>query len=101
MAGEEDPYTVLPYFFSDLFDLALEVWGNLDSWDQTALRGSLEEGGYAFYYFDGGKLTGVLAAGRPDEERGPMQSLVKQRVGYDRVAGKLEDEAADLESLLS
>jgi 3-phenylpropionate/trans-cinnamate dioxygenase ferredoxin reductase subunit len=101
MAGEEEPYTVLPYFFSDLFDLALEVWGNLDSWDQTVLRGSLEEGSYAFYYFDGGKLTGVLTAGRPDDERGPMQKLVKQRLPYDRVAAKLEDEATDLESLLS
>jgi 3-phenylpropionate/trans-cinnamate dioxygenase ferredoxin reductase subunit len=100
-AGEEEPYTVLPYFFSDLFDLALEVWGNLDSWDQTVLRGSLEEGSYAFYYFDGGKLTGVLTAGRPDDERGPMQKLVKQRLPYDRVAAKLEDEATDLESLLS
>ena len=101
MAGDEEPYTVLPYFFSDLFDLALEVWGNLDSWDQTVLRGSLEEGSYAFYYFDGDKLTGVLAAGRPDEERGPMQSLIKQRARYDRVAEKLVDEETDLEALLN
>ncbi len=27
MAGEARPYTALPYFFSDLFDLSLEVWG--------------------------------------------------------------------------
>jgi NADPH-dependent 2,4-dienoyl-CoA reductase/sulfur reductase-like enzyme len=100
MAGDEEPYTVLPYFFSDLFELALEVWGNLDSWDQTVLRGSLEEGSYAFYYFDEDKLAGVLTAGRPDKEREPMQSLVKERVAYERVAEKLRDEETDLESLL-
>jgi 3-phenylpropionate/trans-cinnamate dioxygenase ferredoxin reductase component len=100
MAGDEEPYTVLPYFFSDLFDLALEVWGNLESWDQTVLRGSLQEGSYAFYYFDGGKLAGVLAVGRPDEERGPMQSLIKERAPYDQVAQKLKDEKADLDTLL-
>jgi 3-phenylpropionate/trans-cinnamate dioxygenase ferredoxin reductase component len=100
MAGDEEPYTVLPYFFSDLFDLALEVWGDLDSWDRTVLRGSLEAGSYAFYYFDQGKLTGVLAVGLPDEEREPLQALIKERVAYDRVADKLRDEEADLQSLL-
>jgi 3-phenylpropionate/trans-cinnamate dioxygenase ferredoxin reductase component len=101
MAGDRAPYTVMPYFFSDLFDLSLEVWGDIDSWDQTVLRGSLEEGSYAFYYFDRGKLTGVLAVGRPDEERGPMQSLIKQRLDYERSAKKLENERVTLASLLA
>jgi hypothetical protein len=54
MAGEEKPYTTLPTFFSDLFDLSFEVWGDLTAWDQTVLRGSLpapgasEGGSYAY-----------------------------------------------------
>jgi 3-phenylpropionate/trans-cinnamate dioxygenase ferredoxin reductase subunit len=43
MAGEEEAYTALPYFYSDLFDLSFEAWGNLSSWDDTVLRGSVEE----------------------------------------------------------
>lgn len=100
MAGEDEPYTALPYFFSDLFDLSLEVWGNLDQWDETVLRGSLEEDSFAFYYFDDGQLTGVLAVGRPGDERKPMQSLVRQRPMHDRVAARLADEDVNLESLL-
>ena len=69
MAGEEKPYRTLPYFFSDLFDLGFEVWGDLTAWDQTVLRGTLERGSFALYYFDQGKMVGVLAASRPDEER--------------------------------
>ena len=100
MAGAEKPYTALPYFFSDLFDLSFEVWGNLSSWDQTVLRGSLEEGNFAYYYFDQGKLAGVLAMGRPSAERSPMQDLVKARAAYDEVAGKLSDTGLDLKALV-
>ncbi len=99
MAGEEEPYTALPYFFSDLFDLSFEVWGNLSNWDRTVLRGSLEEGSFAYYYFDRDRLTGVLAVGRPDAERVPMQSLVEARPSYGEMADDLRDEDVDLADL--
>jgi NADPH-dependent 2,4-dienoyl-CoA reductase/sulfur reductase-like enzyme len=99
MAGDEKPYTSLPYFFSDLFDFSFEVWGNLTSWDQVVRRGSLESGSFAYYYFDQGKLTGVLASGRPDEERKPMQALVRARPAYGDVAAKLVYENVDLGGL--
>ena len=99
MAGDEKPYTALPYFFSDLFDLSFEVWGDLSKWERTVLRGSLEEGSFAYYYFEQDRLTGVLASGRPDAERAPMQSLVKARPPYDEVADGLQDESVDLADL--
>jgi NADPH-dependent 2,4-dienoyl-CoA reductase/sulfur reductase-like enzyme len=100
MAGEHKPYQILPYFFSDLFDLSFEVWGDLAAWDQTVLRGSLEEGSYAFYYFDHGQVVGVLAVNRPDAERAPMTELVKMRPAYDGVRSQLSDEATDLSKLV-
>ena len=100
MAGEEKPYTSLPYFFSDLFDFSFEVWGNLTAWDQTVTRGALESGSFALYYFDQGRMVGVLAVGRPDEEREPMQALVRARPEYADVATELRDEGADLSTLV-
>ena len=100
MAGEEEAYAALPYFFSDLFDLSFEVWGNLTSWEETVLRGSLDEGSFAYYYFDEGQLVGVLSMNRPSTERGPMQDLVKARPAYDEVADKLRDESRDLGTLV-
>ncbi|MGM0401840.1 MAG: NAD(P)/FAD-dependent oxidoreductase, partial [Chloroflexota bacterium] len=100
MAGEEEAYNALPYFFSDMFDLSFEVWGNLASWERTVERGSLEERSVAYYYFDEGKMVGVFAMGRPSEERSPMQELVKARVAYDEVADVLRDEGVELETLL-
>jgi 3-phenylpropionate/trans-cinnamate dioxygenase ferredoxin reductase subunit len=100
MAGEEKPYTSLPYFFSDLFDFSFEVWGDLTAWDRTVTRGTLESGSFALYYFDQGKMVGVLAVGRPDEERKPMQALVKARPAYEDVAAELVDEGVDLGALV-
>jgi NADPH-dependent 2,4-dienoyl-CoA reductase/sulfur reductase-like enzyme len=99
MAGEEKPYRTLPYFFSDLFDLSLEVWGDLTAWDRTVRRGTIQSNSYAYYYFDKDKLTGVLAVGRPKEERKPMPALVTARLAYADVADKLADEATDLSAL--
>ena len=100
MAGENQPYTTLPYFFSDLFDLSFEVWGNLDAWEQTVLRGSLDVGSFAFYYFDDDRLVGVLAVDRPEEERDVMRALVERRLAFESVAGGLRDTGASLQSLL-
>jgi NADPH-dependent 2,4-dienoyl-CoA reductase/sulfur reductase-like enzyme len=99
MAGEDKPYRTLPYFFSDIFDLSFEVWGDLTAWDQTVRRASIEGGSYAFWYFDRGVLTGVLAVNRPGEERKPMQALVRARPAYAEVADLLADEAVDLSTL--
>ncbi|MGC9468660.1 MAG: NAD(P)/FAD-dependent oxidoreductase [Anaerolineae bacterium] len=99
MAGADKPYEALPYFFSDLFDLSFEVWGDLSEWDRTVQRGNLEARSVAFYYFRDGKMVGVLAMGRPEEEREPMQALVQARPRYEAVVEQLGDEAFDLSEL--
>jgi NADPH-dependent 2,4-dienoyl-CoA reductase/sulfur reductase-like enzyme len=100
MAGEARPYTTLPYFFSDLFDFSFEAWGDLTAWDQTVRRGAVQEGSFAFYYFDQGQMVGVLAVNRPGEERDPMQALVKARSAYADVAARLGDAGVQLGTLV-
>ena len=99
MAGEEKPYTALPYFYSDLFDLSFEAWGDLSAWDDTILRGSLDSGSFAYYYFSQGAMVGVLAMNRPDDERKPMQALVKARPSVEEVGPRLTDETIVLAEL--
>lgn len=101
MAGDKAPYATLPYFFSDLFDFGFEVWGDLSVWDTTVLRGSLERKSFAYYYFREECLVGVLSVGRPDDERRPMQQLVRQNVEHDKVADALREEGTDLAELVS
>ncbi len=99
MAGGISAYQSIPYFFSDLFDLSFEVWGDLTTWDQTIQRGRLSSGSFAFYYFSKGSLVGVLAVDRPDAEREPMQSMVGAHVVYEDVKDVLGDEHSELSEI--
>jgi 3-phenylpropionate/trans-cinnamate dioxygenase ferredoxin reductase component len=60
MAGANQPYHHLPYFYSDLFDLGYEAVGILDprletfvDWQEPFQKGVI-------YYLDGGRVRGVL-----------------------------------------
>jgi NADPH-dependent 2,4-dienoyl-CoA reductase/sulfur reductase-like enzyme len=60
MTGSDEPYTKLPFFYSDLFDLGYEAVGLLDDrldivedWTQPYREGVV-------YYLDNGRVRGVL-----------------------------------------
>jgi 3-phenylpropionate/trans-cinnamate dioxygenase ferredoxin reductase subunit len=60
MAGQTVPYTHLPSFYSDLFELGYEAVGLVDPRLQTVARWKdpFKEG--TVFYLDGGKVRGVL-----------------------------------------
>lgn len=60
MAGSEEPYTYLPFFYSDLFDLGYEAVGELDSRMETVedWKEKFKEG--VIYYLKDGRVNGVL-----------------------------------------
>jgi NADPH-dependent 2,4-dienoyl-CoA reductase/sulfur reductase-like enzyme len=61
MAGKPTPYTHLPMFYSDLFDMGYEAVGKLDS--KLTLVEDWKEQPYkkgVVYYLDGSTLRGVL-----------------------------------------
>ncbi len=72
MAGKPEPYTQLPFFYSDLFDLGYEATGSLDNrldvvedWVEPNREGVV-------YYTEGGRVRGVLlwnVWGRLDDAR--------------------------------
>ncbi len=60
MAGANEPYHHLPYFYSDLFELGYEAVGELDThltmvadWEEPYQKGIV-------YYLEGGRVRGVL-----------------------------------------
>ncbi|MGI8912706.1 MAG: NAD(P)/FAD-dependent oxidoreductase [Chloroflexota bacterium] len=83
MAGRADPYTYLPFFYSDLFDLGYEAVGELDSRLETVAdwKDPFHEG--VVYYLRDGRVRGVLlwnvweqveAARRLIAEPGPFRA---------------------------
>ena len=61
MAGADEPYTHLPFFYSDLFELGYEAVGEVDSRRETAGRmGDPLRKGVVGYLGEGGRPRGFL-----------------------------------------
>jgi 3-phenylpropionate/trans-cinnamate dioxygenase ferredoxin reductase subunit len=64
MLGADAPHDVVPYFFSDLSDWAsLEYVGPALSWDEEVVRGSVDDGAFAIWYLEDGRLRAMLSVG--------------------------------------
>jgi len=60
MAGADEPYHHLPYFYSDLFDLGYEAVGELDSRLETVTDWQEPHKKGVVYYLQDGRVHGVL-----------------------------------------
>jgi len=94
MMGSEDPYRVVPYFFSDLADWAsLESIGPALDWDELIWRGTADSGKFLVWYLNGGKVAGALSVDRSEDLEHARRLLES---GAD-VSGE-EDALADVDS---
>jgi len=60
MAGADEPYHHLPYFYSDLFDLGYEAVGELDARLETVMDWQEPHKKGVVYYLQDGRVRGVL-----------------------------------------
>ena len=60
MTGSSEPYTLMPYFYSDLFDLGYEAVGLLDDRLDVVENWIVPYREGVVYYIDNGRVRGVL-----------------------------------------
>ncbi|HEX6024706.1 MAG TPA: FAD-dependent oxidoreductase [Solirubrobacter sp.] len=84
MLGSDQPYDVIPYFFSDLADWTwMEYVGPAFGWTEEIVRGSIDDGEFTLWYVDGERLAAALTVGRSDDlER--ARELIRSRETVDR-----------------
>ncbi len=89
LMGERAPFRHVPYFFSDVFDLSYEFWGDPADADETVHRGDVSSGSFSVWWLRRGVLVAAFTMNRPDEERetAPKWIEAKQAVS----AAKLND----------
>ena len=97
MLGQRRPYAPVPYFWSDQYDLRLQVVGHAHAWDEVVLRGRPAEGPFMAFYLRGGRLRAALAVNQT-RELGTLKRLIAAGVAPDPAA--LADEGASLKSLV-
>jgi 3-phenylpropionate/trans-cinnamate dioxygenase ferredoxin reductase component len=76
MAGAREPFTYVPFFFSDLFEFGYEAVGDVDSRLTTFADWQEENKTGVVYYLDGGLLRGAMMCnvwGQVDAARNIIQ----------------------------
>jgi len=64
--GTEKPYNSLPWFWSDQFDLKLQIAGLSEGYDDIIIRGDNENGrSFSAFYFKGDRFIAVDAVNDP------------------------------------
>lgn len=61
LAGEEKPYRPKPWFWSDQYDVKLQIAGFNAGYDETVLRPGQREGSHSIWYFRQGRFIAVDA----------------------------------------
>ena len=95
--GGDAEYDAVPWFWSDQYDLKLQMVGFSAGADDEVVRGDPETGSFARFYLTDGVLTAVDAVNRPKEFMA-SKLLVAAQKPID--AGQLADEAVDIKSLI-
>ncbi|HVV47498.1 MAG TPA: FAD-dependent oxidoreductase [Bryobacteraceae bacterium] len=89
LVGDRTPFVHVPYFFSDVFDLSYEFWGDPSGADAVIERGDLTTTSFSVWWLREGRLVAAFVMNRPDEERetAPRWIEARQKVIAERLGG--------------
>jgi len=96
MMGADTPYAPKPWFWSDQYDLSLQIAGLNMGYDRIVTRGGGEEP-VSFWYYEGATLRAVAAMSRP---RAYMVGKRLLDMGKTVDPAAVADPATDLKALL-
>ncbi|HUY97391.1 MAG TPA: FAD-dependent oxidoreductase [Verrucomicrobiae bacterium] len=97
VVGRPQPYSELPWFWSDQYDVRLEYVGHAAGFEQAVWRGEPAAGPYAVFYLKAGRVDAVLAV---DDGRSIRfgRELIRGRQVVD--PARLGDPTTDLRELV-
>ncbi len=97
ITGQPKPHEALPWFWSDQFDLKLQIAGLSDGYDDVVVRGDQAAHSFAAYYFKGDRLLAVDAVNAPRDFMMARMALSKGKT-LDKAV--LRDQTAELKTAL-
>lgn len=95
ICGKEKVYSSMPWFWSDQYDLKLQMLGFSADGNQAVLRGNMEDNQFAIFYLKDGAIVAVDAVNSPREFM-----AAKQLVGKAIDPATLADTSVEMKSLI-
>ncbi|WP_276119018.1 NAD(P)/FAD-dependent oxidoreductase [Pararhizobium qamdonense] len=97
LAGGEAPYDPKPWFWSDQYDVKLQIAGFGHGHDETVVRKGQREGSVSVWYFTAGNLVAVDAL---NDAKAYVTGKKLLDLGLTPDRARLEDPQTDLKTLL-
>lgn len=97
MAGEATAYAQVPWFWSDQYDVNLQMIGMPESWDRLVWRGDPAAGTFSVFYMHDGRIVAANAVNNA-RDIGPARKLLETGARPDPAA--LADPATSLKKVL-
>ena len=94
LMGERAAFRHVPYFFSDVFDLSYEYWGDSSGATQVVHRGNLTTNSFSAWWLKQNRVVAAFIMNRPDEEREAAPKWIETNQAV--VAAKLGDAGSAL-----
>jgi len=69
MLDIKEPYSEIPWFWSDQYDANIQMMGLPEEWDQTVTRGDRDAGEFIEFYLKDGEMQGAAAINNPRDLR--------------------------------
>jgi 3-phenylpropionate/trans-cinnamate dioxygenase ferredoxin reductase subunit len=89
MCGKPKPYKDVPWFWSDQYDLKLQIAGLAAAGDHTVVRGSPADRSFAVFHLRDGAVAAVEAVNAaPEYMMGRRLIAARARVAPERLADK-------------
>ncbi|MDX3925663.1 MAG: FAD-dependent oxidoreductase [Shinella sp.] len=98
IAGADEPYVPKPWFWSDQYDVKLQIAGFCAGFDETLVRQGQREGSVSVWYFREGKLIAVDAV---NDAKAYVTAKKLLDLGRTPDRAQLEDPSVDLKTLLA
>jgi len=97
LMGRERPFRAAPWFWSDQYDIKLQMVGLSHDYDQVVTRGDLQKPAFSAFYFKAGRLIAVDSLSRIQDH---MQAKRLLDHGLSPTPEQAADPMFELQSLL-
>ncbi len=96
IAGQRKPYHDVPWFWTDQFDIKLQMVGLSGGYDRVITRGNTGSGKFSVFYFRAGRLLAIDSVNRPGDHMAGRK-LLANRIPL--TPDQAADESVDLKKL--